>query len=138
MEFDLQTFLGATTAEFVVRFLWAICGSLLTMFGFWGLRKRVKKLEKNQGGRPVVNVNTFINGDKQQFEYAYVDYKTRTMHFGTKHGDLSVCFRDAETAIQDIQNWIIRNKLQASPSSEAWKKVIANLQIRANQINDQP
>ncbi len=136
MEIDLQTIIGATSAEIVARILWGIAGGLLTMFGFWGLRRRVEKLENNQGSQPVLTVNNFIDGNKK-FEHAYIDHKTRTMHFGTRHGDLSVCFRDAETAMQDIQSWIICNKLQASPSPEAWRKVIANLHERANQTNEQ-
>ena len=49
-----QTLVGATVTEFVIRVLWAVGASLLTMFGFWELRRRIKALE-NDRSQPAIS-----------------------------------------------------------------------------------
>ena len=59
----VEAVLGATFVEFVVRLLWGGFGGLLTMFGFWGMRRRIAAVEKKMSGAsgsPPVVVNQTI------------------------------------------------------------------------------
>ncbi len=61
-EFTYQAILGATFTEVFIRVGWFLSGSLLTMVGFWGLRKRIAALEAKNSVSPsiqqVLNIET--------------------------------------------------------------------------------
>lgn len=62
-EVTYHAVVGATVVEVAIRVFWVAAGSLLTMIGFWGLRRRVRALEGRQPASPTAqNVSpTFTN-----------------------------------------------------------------------------
>ena len=46
------------------------------------------------------------------------------MHIGTIHGDLSVRLDHEDNTIEDIQHWLLANKLNASVSGPTIKAVV--------------
>lgn len=93
--------------------------------------KQIRKLqdqidqlnEQRQPPAPNVNVNVNV-GELQQDKPTAYDPVDGRMYFGTKHGDLPVRFHDAETIIDDINEWLLANDLKGPVSPEAVKTIL--------------
>ncbi len=72
----LEAIVGATIVDFVVRAGFGAAGGLLTVFGFWGLRRRVRALEDRQTS-PAPVVNVYNQADESRILSALSDMETR-------------------------------------------------------------
>ena len=124
-EFTYQALLGATVAEVVIRGLWALGGSLLTMLGFWGLRRRIRALENRPAGQ-TINVAPNINLptparepqalpraappeplEETKFNVARHRPNEDVLHVGTTYGDMTIRLNHKRT-VADILNVLSR------------------------------
>lgn len=87
---------------------------------------RIDALEKQleQPMQPSISVTQVMNTSEPR-PTAY-DPANGQMFFGTKYGDLSVRFHDADTVIEDINVWLYTHNLKELVSPEAVKTVLRN------------
>lgn len=115
-----QALLGATVTEAAIRILWALCGGLLTMFGFWGMRRRIRKLEEQQQRPVVVNVGPgaaqpkpLPNPSGASGTVAEHLPKDRIVRVGTKAGPMEIRLSETDWLTEDVCRILDRNGVLA-------------------------
>lgn len=99
------------------RLMWGLGGVVATMFGFWGLRKRIKALEHRQFHAPLVQIvdhrSDRADAGKQTTYPDFWEYdgEFKSTTYFTRFGDLNVRMDSAETVHQGIRDWLISYKL---------------------------
>ena len=78
------------------------------------LKKRIAVQERERrtslGTLNVGQVTAQMTDSKTIFRY---DGETRTLHYGTTRGEMTVRLHDGQTAAQDIARWLAKNRLIA-------------------------
>ena len=89
------------------------------------LVKEIADLRYQLSAPLTINYNPVLKIDGQEVQIVKQDQdNSRVVHFGTIYGDLTVDFSDPDEAVWDVQDWLIKNKLQAAPSGDVWRKAL--------------
>ncbi len=78
---------------------------------------------------PVFNINVGPPDAERPFIY---DKHTRTVWFGTDHGDMEVRFIDADTVMNDINRWLADTGQRRTVSGERIKRILYQVEHNEN------
>ncbi len=80
------------------------------------------------GGNFSIDNSTTINQVPQSEVESITDPEIQVIHYGTKHGDLSVRFFSVEQASEDILRWLEKTGIRAGVSADTFRGVLKRIQ----------